>query len=356
MRRLFISLSVLSLLIACKRDPQIMTTVYDVDYVNHSDTFIYGNLIDREFIGADNMVLFDTLLMVMSNNNDGQLNVYGINSMKHLGTFCQKGRAKNEYISANLICNQAYYKDGHVILVVADFPNKLKEVDVTASIQNGKTEVLDEKICMSMEDGEFVILDDDYANRYEFVKYIPIDRQKSKFQIKYYLYKNNKRKALSFFRSLMDSEYKNTILPYLGKLYKHPYKNIVVQSFERMDYLLYMDFDSLKYYSIHQSGSPTFGDTFIKNNDPRTALYFMDGASSPDYLMFMYRHGNYSLKECGEEPISELLVFDWDGHFIASFKLDRNLFAIEYDGLHKVLYGMDIYEKIYTYDLSLRLP
>ena len=97
MRRLFISLSVLSLLIACKRDPQIMTTVYDVDYVNHSDTFIYGNLIDREFIGADNMVLFDTLLMVMSNNNDGQLNVYGINSMKHLGTFCQKGRAKNEY-------------------------------------------------------------------------------------------------------------------------------------------------------------------------------------------------------------------------------------------------------------------
>lgn len=340
-------------LLSCKGEHGITVPVHEVDYLNRSESVIHGSIVPQEFIGANTFTLFDTLLMVMSNNPAGLLSVYSTNTLSHLGTFCQKGRARNEFQSdVSFCCRQAYIKDGHVILPLAEYPKTLKLIDVTASIDNGGTVVTDVMECLSMDDGIFVILDDDYANRYEFWEYVPMSEQDDKVPTKYYLYRDNNKKELIFFNELMKSESKNTILPYLGNLYKHPYKNKVVQSFERLDYLLYMDYDTENYFAVHQKGSLSFDDTFPRNNDPRTALYFSAGTTSDQFVMFLYRHGDYTQKVTVDNPMPELLVFDWDGNFICSYKVDQPVRTIVYDEIHKMLYGVDASEHIYAYDLG----
>lgn len=354
MKKCFYLIVVTLLSVSCRNQgSKLLLDVIEVDYLNRSESVIHGSLVPQEFIGANTFTLFDTLLMVMSNNPAGLLSVYSTNTLSHLGTFCQKGRARNEFQSdVSFCCRQAYIKDGHVILPLAEYPNTLKLVDVTASIENGGTMVTDVMECLSMDDGIFVILDDDYANRYEFWEYVPMSEQDDKVPTKYYLYRDNNKKELIFFNELMKSESKNTILPYLGNLYKHPYKNKVVQSFERLDYLLYMDFDKENYFAVHQKGSLSFDDTFPRNNDPRTALYFSAGTTSDQFVMFLYRHGDYTQKETVANPMPELLVFDWDGNFICSYKLDQPVRTIVYDEIHKMLYGVDASEHIYAYDVG----
>ena len=354
MKKCFYLIVVTLLSVSCRNQgSKLLLDVIEVDYLNRSESVIHGSLVPQEFIGANTFTLFDTLLMVMSNNPAGLLSVYSTNTLSHLGTFCQKGRARNEFQSdVSFCCRQAYIKDGHVILPLAEYPNTLKLIDVTASIDNGGTVVTDVMECLSMDDGIFVILDDDYANRYEFWEYVPMSEQDDKVPTKYYLYRDNNKKELIFFNELMKSESKNTILPYLGNLYKHPYKNKVVQSFERLDYLLYMDYDTENYFAVHQKGSLSFDDTFPRNNDPRTALYFSAGTTSDQFVMFLYRHGDYTQKVTVDNPMPELLVFDWDGNFICSYKVDQPVRTIVYDEIHKMLYGLDASEHIYAYDLG----
>ena len=173
---------------------------------------------------------------------------------------------------------------------------------------------------------------------------------------RYTVYKDGKKRELKFFGTLMDSESTNKRLPYLGSLYKHPQRNIVVQSFQNMDYLLFMDFDANKYFAIHQQGSLTFNDTYVDSKS-KMPLHFTDGASSSKYIMLLYRQGEYTQKTTEGDWYPELLVFDWDGNYITGFKIDRKIYSIEYDEIHKILYGLNhADEELYAYDMGKIIP
>lgn len=72
--------------------------------------------------------------------------------------------------------------------------------------------------------------------------------------------------------------------------------------------------------------------------------------------MFLYRHGKYTMTTTYGNFYPELLVFDWDGNYIGGFKMDRNLHFIEYDEIHNVLYGINIDEELYAYDMETLMP
>lgn len=356
MRKLTLCVALCSLfVISCKGDSNITISVKDVDFKNKPQDVLKGNPFS-EVIGADNIVVFDTLLMVVSSDPKGQLKVYSTNSLKQLGSFCSKGRAKNEFLQAGVDTEQAFYRNGHVILVMYDVPNVYKEVDVTASLQSGSTVVIDSHECLSLADGELMLLGDKYDTRYEFVinKY-GLKKNSRRVPSRYYHYTDGKKKELTFFNSLMKSEYESKDVPYEGCLFKHPQKNIVVQSFHRMDYLMFLDFDKDNFFAIHQKGSLTFGDTFVAEKDPTQVLHFTDGASSLKYMMFLYRQGDYTLKETEGKWYPELLIFDWDGNYINGFKIDRGIRTIEYDEIHKVLYGLSG-ENLFIYELGQLIP
>jgi hypothetical protein len=153
----------------------------------------------------------------------------------------------------------------------------------------------------------------------------------------------------------MNTESPNKTLPYIGCLHKHPHRNFLVHSFLNMDYLLFMDFDADKYFAIHQRGSITFNDTYIHSKSKMTP-HFTDAAKSSEYLMFLYRQGEYTQKTTADNFYPELLIFDWDGNYITGFKMDRKLNRIEYDEINKVLYGRNIEEELYAYDMENLIP
>lgn len=350
-------LFILSLLltISCKQDPNIQVNVHEVDFLNKTGDVMEGKLVKSEILGATSIILYDTLIMVVTDNPEGQLQVFSSNTLEHLGSFCKKGRARNEMLQAMCVTEQVYYRNGHLILAMLDAPSTFKEVDITASLQSGNTEIISSHECLSMGDGEFMLLGNDYNYRYEFERNTFGVEEITGIPTGYTVYKDGKKRKLKFFKALMDTESPNKTFPYLGSLYKHPQRNLVVQSFQNMDYLLFMDFDADKYFAIHQQGSLTFNDTYVHSKS-KMPPHFTDGASSSKYLMFLYRQGEYTQQTTFDDWYPELLVFDWDGNYITGFKMDRKINSIEYDKIHKVLYGMNGDEELYAYDMGKIIP
>ena len=340
---------------SCNEDSNIQVDVHEVDFLNRTDDVIEGKLVKNELLGAKDIIVFDTLLMITTSNPEGQLQVFSLNTLEPLGAFCKKGRARNEMLNLSSITEQAYYRNGHLILALTDGPHPFKELDVTASLQSGNAEIISSQECLSGADGEFMILGNDYNYRYEYEKNIFGIEEVTGVPARYTVYKDGKERELKFFKNLMDTESPNKTLPYIGSLYKHPQRNIVVQSFSNMDYLLFMDFDADKYFAIHQKGSLTFNDTYV-HSKLQMPSHFTDGASSSKYLMFLYRQGDYTQKTTAGDWYPELLVFDWNGNYITGFKMDMRLRMIEYDEIHSVLYGLNNDEELYAYDMSKIMP
>ena len=86
--------------------------------------------------------------------------------------------------------------------------------------------------------------------------------------------------------------------------------------------------------------------------------HFGHAASADSFFMVLYFAGDYSINTPDpENPLAELLFFDWDGKFLKSVKLDAPVWDIAYDKSRHILYGMDGFnEEIYSFDLTAVLP
>jgi hypothetical protein len=74
--------------------------------------------------------------------------------------------------------------------------------------------------------------------------------------------------------------------------------------------------------------------------------------------MVLYYAGDYGVGSADpENPVAELMFFDWDGKFLKSVKLDTSVWSITYDENNHILYGMDMFtESLYSFDLTSVLP
>lgn len=338
--------------VSCNNDPNILVDVKEVDFMDKSEIMLEGKKVDIEVMGATNIIIYDSLLMFTTNNPKGQLEIYSTNTLDSLGSFCPVGRAKNEMMKASVVTEQVINRDGHQYLVMIDAPNIYKEFDITESLKSGSTVISNSIEGMAIRDGEYMILGNDYDNRFEFVRNrFYSDTEVTKAPSKYTVYNNGKGKEIKLFNRLMNIETDNKINAYTGTLTKHHNKNFVIQGFQRMDYLLFMDFDSNNLFAVHQKGSTSFNDTYVgsKSINP---LHFTDGAPSSDHVMYLYWQGEYTQKETAGRWFPELLVFDWEGNFVSGYKMDRSVIAIEYDELHSLLYGLTDKEEVVVYDMS----
>ena len=341
---------------SCKKSGVLCVPTHEVDYLNNTADIREGRLV-MEIMGVQNIIVFDTLIMAETNNPDGQLEVYSSNTLKHLGTFCQRGRARNEFFNTWCSTEQCYYRNGHIILamfdvnaeVISDIVYTLKEVDITESLLRGSTVVLNADECLSK--GENLVLGNDFDSRFVFEMNTYDDQ--THLLPRYIVVSNGDSVDLKIFNNPMKTLAENKKSWYSGNITKHPSRNLVVQSFDRMDYLLYMDLDAGRYFMVHQKGALTFDDTYVGNPDMYQIVRFTEAAASSEYLMYLYRHGDYTLSTSHDEFYPELLVFDWDGNYISGFKTNHSITAIEYDEIHKVLYALDrTNETLYAYDMK----
>lgn len=349
-------------LIACnKKAPNLVVQTREMDYVNKSESTLEGKLVHSNILAPERMVVFDTLIIVLCNNPNNQMIVFSTNTLDSIGGFCSKGRARNEFTRLYSSTEQIYYDNGHVIMPLIDYLDVVKEIDVTESILQHNTIVRNITDIKSFVDAYTVFINNDLNNRFIFERNIYSDKvdmkDLTKVPVKAYLEKDGNRiKDIKIFRRLVDvSDNRGTILPFNALVKKHPYRNIIIHESINMDYLIFFDLDNDVTYAVHQIGSKTFDDLFEYYGDD--GYYFVGCATSTDYLFTLYYHGDYSLKENDlTKRCPELLVFNWNGDFINSFKMDREIYGIGYDELHKKLYCINNSEDLIMYDLSNLLP
>ena len=346
-------------LLSCKEKSKFLVDVHELDFRNKTSNVIHGQTAISEIPGVDEFVLFDTLLIFDTNDPSGQLKVYSKNSYRLLGAYCPMGRARNEFINTLPTTDQIYYnRQGHVVFPVMDKPDVLKEVDITESLTQGYTVVLDVRECLPFNKGVVVYLDNNLDYKFEFVrnKFEAHEEKNSVPSIYRLIEPSGKETELEIFSSMVDNiSEKRSIAPYSGTLYKHPDRNIVVQNFSYMEYLLFFDFDKGTRFAIHQKDAPTF-DGVYEGKGREDYFSFTDAATSDKYFMIIYWRGDYFLDVPKREGNNEVLVFDWNGKYITGFKMDRKVSRIEYDESRHILYALDATETLYAYDLNGKLP
>lgn len=161
---------------------------------------------------------------------------------------------------------------------------------------------------------------------------------------------DSKPQVIKVFKRLMplfDPNY--CFMPFAVSIKKHPQKNLIVAPYEGMDYIMYFDLDNNKSFAIHQTGSPTFNDMYENPGD--NDAYFVGTFADSDYVFTLYHHGDYTINE-SEDRCPELMVFDWNGNFVKSFRMDRQIFGLGYDNIHKKLFTISNAEELFEYDMS----
>ena len=347
---------IIALQFSCNNRPNLIPEVRDVDFSN-KDLEVEGKFV-TEIIGAKSIFEYDTLLLVLTYNPAAQLMVFNTNTLDTLGEFCIKGHARNEFQELHTSVCQMYEKEGDVFATLYDGPYLVKEVNITESIRQGSTVVSNTVDVMSLGKGPTVFLNKDLNQKFELLKnkYKPDEEMREVPSVYTVKIPDKKDKELKILRRVVYvEEDRKRDMPYDSTIKKHPTKNIIVNMFRGLDYLVFFDLENNKTFAVHQTGSATFDDEPYVD----TGEYHFSGAAhcAEDYVMLVYNHGKDAMNEPDRSKRkAEVIIFDWEGNFITNIRLDRRIAFIGYDESQEKLFGITFREEIYEYDLSGLLP
>ena len=102
-----------------------------------------GDTLDLPVLGVSDFVVKDSLLIVSNNDNAGQVTVLSLDGRTVYGKFLRVGRGPGEIVSFNGVSDVQFIhkENGHLTACWTDYAGNLIEWDVTASLENGQTEV-----------------------------------------------------------------------------------------------------------------------------------------------------------------------------------------------------------------------
>ncbi len=365
MKKYFILIAcITAFLFSCQSKNPLLLETIDVDFINQTGDVIEGKYLDKDFIGGKSIAVYDTLLMVVTYDSKALLQVYDTRTLQPLAMLCQQGHAKNEFADSYLyqLSGQVFIRNGDVIIVLrGEGGYVLKEINITASIREGKTivEGINNKIPYGCAD--VYGIDNELTKLFVYNNHnYSLDREEFNPPT-FSIINDQNTEVLEIYGRLVNFENKRySTFWYNNNMCKHPTKNIFVQCMNTMDYIHIIDLDNKNYYSIHQNGSPTFDNIYIPNKITNGVFEFdcnHFGMSIPaeDYFLVFFANGDYrkkSLQE-GNEMAAELLAFDWEGNYLGGVKMDILAQDYTYDSKNNILYGFSIFnEKIIAYDLS----
>ncbi len=347
-------------LLSCNSRNPLAIESREVDFKDKTGDVIEAHELNLDVPGVQDIVVYDSLLFFITRNPTGMLQVYNINTLQHIASFCQRGRAKNEFTGQVFLINEQYYfKDGDLIFPLLDNKSLIqKEVNVSASLREGHTVVGDVEL-RSSDDRCFVLLENglekifSYRNPY-------IDAEMGEMTLPQYAVREHDKivREIKVFKKHVKSENpENLELWYSGSLLKRTNNNLVIMPMSGMDYILFFDLDKKKNWALHQIGTPLASEICVYDDDSKN--YFGGfgrpiADNSSDIFLVSYFGGEHTEKAMKEGKMrGELLLFDWDGNYIGGVKLDTNYHSSSYDSKGKKLYAVNIAsEKIFTFDLS----
>ena len=376
------ALLLVSVLFVLSCNKTLLLDVQEIDFKNKSDVTLTGVPVKADWpMEMRDIVMCDSFLVVKSGGKTNMLNVYS-DEFELKDRFCNIGRARNEFIStptwnAHQILRNA---QGDALLPFMTHDEGTKVVDLQKSLaaqravmasRNGFTgEYFYEYDNPALHYGSRGILTygdciflDDINHRFEYYDAIILDGEILEKPTCYVTLDSARIKEIKLFK-----RYKVSDMIYVSsEFFKHPSRNLVVQLYSALDYIMFYDLDRGRNYAIHQVGSLSFDDDYPEVERKEIHLpngymtlqtsmtwHFDEVAWAESFFMVTYRAGDYFLNQPDEDTAApELLFFDYDGNFLKSVKLDTHVSRMTYDEKKHLLYTLDIpTETIYRYDLS----
>lgn len=330
--------------VSCQSDVYYKYDVENIDMNRSEDTVKVSADFYCEVPGANDVYIYDTLLMFTTNDPDGMLKVYSLNSNKQIASLCFKGRANNEFVDIPYnTSSQFYMRDGDLIMPLVEY-NLLKELNISESLKRNYTVIDSTYRCLTIDEGYFLLLDNDINKRFEFHKGVVTDYENYKCDIpRFYITKSDNSKEIPVYSRLMDypeERYASTF--YSGVVYKKEDRNLIVQPLHSLGYILLFDLDNKKYHAVHDISSLAFEDEVPSNHK----YFITDIALTPDFFIALYFPQ-------GDTSNQRLLFFDWDCHLLKGISYDISVNAIAYDSINKRIIGLDRTNgMVYSYDIS----
>ena len=334
----------LSILIcACGEKSCYRHEVREVNFLTDNMPTVKGEEIELDAMGCDDIIIYDSLIIVLTNNPAHHIQVFSLNSYKQLANIAPSGRGRNE-VASGILTNtskQIYERDGHIIMPVVDY-SILKEIDITASIEQQQTVMISAENCLSIQDGNFVLLDNSVDKKFEYRVGEPDEENPEVDFGRFYITNSAKESEVPTYTKIMDGDgserYRSMIC--LGVAGKHPTENTVFQALTYMDYILMFDLENKKYFALHQQETKTFDDLVEADED----YCFCDFTVSENFFIVTYDIGMKT---------DAIVIIDWDGNCLGSFMLDNIVQRIAYDERSNVLYGINrLTDKIYKFNLN----
>ena len=371
---------ILSVLLSCSKKPEIQ--IREVDYLNKSRELLKSVPVDMDMpMLTYGVIHCDSLNILMTQDPRGYVFVYS-DDWKLLGTFCQQGRAQYEFLDRpRHIKNQVLLgEDGHLLLPLQD-ATTIKVVDITASLISHKAVISETRDYAPYTDidimigdsparlrtmNKYMFLDNDIYKTLELTEGFSFDFGDANAQ-----YKIRHDTAYVEVPGILHDMEKLTGPQPEGKFsrefFKHPSRNLVIEPFMVLDYIMFYDLEGNRSFAIHQTGSLTWNEDPVEvphYDDQGEFDYFTeergcfgDAVATDSYFLVFYFGGDYSLADENKDwPRPELLLFDWDGNFRKSVMLDTYIDCAAFDEKNKILYGVPIEEPenevLLSYDLS----
>ena len=318
----------------------------EIDFRDLTADEIKAQPIGLEVPGIVHLAIHDSLLICITTDPQGMVKVFNKHTLEQLGSFCQKGRAANEFTGMIFNYNmQQYQRNGDLILPVNDgSASTLKEFNVSASLREGHTVI--EGTMIIPEHSESVLLGNNLERAFTFFEpYEDLLRSPGVISMPVYAVTQNGQtvKEIPVFKEHLKSESTRRLNYYYGgQILKHPDRNLVVMPMGSMDYILFFDLDNNRSYAVHQQGSPSASDIYIYDDDNKNHQCGMGAPMhipGTDMFMCVSIWGKYpqqAFKEGGTG--AELLFFDYDGNYKGGVKVNHNPQACAYDPETNSLY------------------
>lgn len=343
-------ISICAIFFACENTSMSLNTV-EVKFDSIPDPEIKGIRLNLEVMGADDILIYDSLFMVMNSNPDGHLKVFNLRDYSKIADLCLGGRANNEFIQPFTTANQLYLKDNNLLMPIVDNGTVLKTLNVSESIRQKKTIIDSKENCPFISLGEVIILEGGGELIYWHLTYDDAMDPETYHQPRYVIKKDGKEKeSINVFPKYLDTNDKELASAlYNCATLKHPHKNIIAQSYYRIGYLMLLNIDSGQGMAIHVTGTPSFNDKFSGTEIP--GRYFGGLVGTDDYFIVRYMGG----RSITEKPDSYIKIFDWEGKYLGGARLDIDCEThdIAFDDKTNTLYGLDRMQEIFcAFDLN----
>lgn len=301
-------------------------------------------------IGALNLRVIDSILIVSTKKKVGFWSFYDLKSKKHLGDFLNKGNSNSEFLGSPLAGRQYFERDenGDLISLVYDFSKGgLKKFNITKSLNSQRSEVELTDIQLPrnifswtmLSSGEFVISEPDMSHAFEN-RSIFLNNKKKKLSVSH-LFENLKIKPKGDINDI------GTIIS------SHPSKDIVVECGKKLNkiYLYRIDGSFVKEISIDEEVPVSI--EALKRVGKRNKKYcFRDLECTENYFCVLFSGNNQELEIEGGNN-SKIYIFSWMGEPITCINLDRVVTSFSFDWKNKKLYTLNYNtEEFVEYDVS----